>query len=103
MARPGKATWLGVFLALLGPLFVAGPPALLVGDPTSPAAIFVFLCGMWVLVIATGAIVSLPEHASLASIGLSGLRGRSIGIGLLAALAIVAAMLLVLEIGRAHV
>ena len=98
MTRPGKATWLGVFLALLGPLFVAGPPALLVGDPTSPAAIFVFLCGMWVLAIATGAIIVGPEQASLASIGLAGIGWRSVGIGLLTALAIVAAMLLVLAI-----
>lgn len=94
---PSRWTWLGLFLALLGPLVVAGPPALLAGDPTSPAGIFVFLLGMWGLVIATAAVVLGPERSTLASIGLDRFRWRAAGIGLAAAVAITVAMALVLS------
>lgn len=94
--RTGWFTWLGVFLALFGPVVVAGPPALLAGDPDSPAAIFIVLCAMWVLAIILSALVTGPERASLSSIGLQAFRWRSVGFGLGGALAIALAMLLVL-------
>ncbi len=90
--RPGRWTWLGIFLALLGPLFVAGPLAFLAGDPTSPTGIFAFLCGMWLLVIATAAIVIGAEDRSLLSIGLGRIRLRAVGLGLATAAAILLSM-----------
>ena len=94
--RPGAWTWLGILLALLGPLFVAGPLAFLAGDPTSPAGIFAFLCGMWLLVIATAAIVVGAERRSLMSIGLGRIRLRAVGLGLATAAAILLSMQLAL-------
>ena len=92
----GWFTWVGIFLALLGPVVVAGPPALLAGDPESPAAVFVVLCTMWGLTIVLCALVTGPERASLSSIGLRAFHWRSVGLGLGGALAIAVSMLLVL-------
>ena len=94
--RTGWFTWLGVFLALLGPVVIAGPPALLAGDPESPAAVFVVLCSMWGLAIVLSAIVTGPERTALSSIGLQAFRWRSVWLGLGGALAIALSMLLVL-------
>lgn len=94
--RTGWFTWVGVFLALFGPVVVAGPPALLVGDPESPAAVFVVLCSMWALLVVLSAIVTGPERAPLSSIGLQPFRWRSVGLGLGGAVATLLALTLVL-------
>ncbi len=94
--RIGWFTWIGVFLALFGPVVVAGPPALLAGDPESPAAVFVVLCSMWGLLIVLGAIVTGPERAPLSTIGLQPFRWRSVGLGLGGAVATILTLLLVL-------
>lgn len=94
--RTGWFTWIGVFLALFGPVVVAGPPALLAGDPESPAAVFIVLCSMWALLIVLGGIVTGPERAPLSSLGLRPFRWRTVGLGIGAGAATILALLLVL-------
>lgn len=93
--RTGWFTWIGLFLALGGPTFVAGPLAAIAGYPAPVRTAFVFLCLMWALLIPIGVIVVGPERQPLSSIGLRPFRWRSIGFGLAAAAAVIAALLAV--------